>query len=184
MLNYTGSAGNFHTYQNEGTVSGAHKRVDYLAGYSRVDTSNALPMDEYHDGTAVANLGYDITANTPLRFTLRNSDSATGVPDAHDFFGLSAAAKEADQDLYSGVTLEHTSLSAWHNLVRYGIARKREQGANFYPVGMPVAGPYGVTYYGNQVTIRGANGYSATGQAAIAYGCAGAESDELLSGEG
>ncbi|HEV2645652.1 MAG TPA: TonB-dependent receptor [Acidobacteriaceae bacterium] len=174
VLNYTGSAGNFHTYQNEGTVSGAHKRVDYLFGYSRVDTSNALPMDEYHDGTAVANLGYDITANTPLRFTLRNSDSATGVPDAHDFFGLSAAAKEADQDLYSGVTLEHTSLSAWHNLVRYGIARKREQGANFYPVGMPVAGPYGVTYYGNQVTIRGANGYSATGQAAIGYGCAGA----------
>jgi vitamin B12 transporter len=172
VVNYTGSAGNFHTYQNEGTVSGAHKRADYLAGYSRVDTSNALPMDEYHNGTAVANLGYDITANTPLRFTLRNADSASGVPNAHDFFGISAAAKQADQDLYSGVTIQNTSLGAWHNLVRYGISRKREQYTQFYPVGQLVLDAYGdQTYYGNTVTIRGANGYSATGQAAIAYGC-------------
>jgi vitamin B12 transporter len=172
VVNYTGSAGNFHTYQNEGTVSGAHKRVDYLAGYSRVDTSNALPMDEYHDGTAVANLGYDITANTPVRFTLRNSDSASGAPGAHDFYDISADAKEADQDLYSGITIQNTSLGGWHNLARYGIARKREQYTQFYPVGQLVLDAYGdQTYYGKIVTIRGANGYSATGQAAIAYGC-------------
>jgi iron complex outermembrane receptor protein/vitamin B12 transporter len=172
VLNYTGSAGNFHTYQNEGTVSGAYKRADYLAGYSRVDTSNALPMDEYHSGTAVANLGYDITANTPLRFTIRNADSASGEPSAHDFYGISAAAKEADQDLYSGATIQNTLAGSWHNLARYGISRKREQYTEFYPVGQLVLDMYGdQTYYGNKVTIRGANGYTATGQAAIAYGC-------------
>ncbi|MGA1981458.1 MAG: TonB-dependent receptor plug domain-containing protein [Acidobacteriaceae bacterium] len=172
VVNYTGSAGNFHTYQNEGTVSGAYKRADYLGGFSRVDTSNALPMDEYHSGTAVANLGYDLTATTPLRFTLRNAVSASGEPDAHDFYGISAAAKQADQDLYSGLTIQNTLEGNWHNLARYGIARKREQFTTFYPVGQLVIDQYGdQTYYGNKVTIRGANGYAATGQAAIAYGC-------------
>jgi vitamin B12 transporter len=171
VLNYSGSAGNLHTYRNEGAVSGAYQRADYLAGYSRLDTSNALPMNEYHDGTAVANLGYDLTANTPVRFTLRNSDSATGSPGAHDFYGIPAAAKESDQDLYSGLTIQNTLLG-WHNLARYGIARKREQFTTFYPVGKLVTDQYGdQTYYGNEVTIRGANGYSASGQAAIAYGC-------------
>jgi vitamin B12 transporter len=175
VLNYTGSAGNFHTYQNEGTVSGARERIDYLAGYSRVNTSNALPMDEYHNGTAVANLGYNVTASTPVRFTLRNSDSAGGAPNAHDFYGISAAAKESDQDLYSGITIQNTLEGNWHNLARYGIARKREQFTTFDPVGTPVTfqsfyGPY-TDYFGKVVTIRGANGYSGTGQAAIAYGC-------------
>ncbi len=144
--------------------------MDYLAGYSRFDTSNALPMDEYHSGTGVANLGYHLTANTPLRFTIRDANSAGGAPGAHDFFGISAAAKESDQDIYSGLTIENTLEGNWHNLARYGIARKREQFTTFYPVGMPVTAFGFTTYYGNKVTIRGANGYSATGQAAIAYG--------------
>jgi vitamin B12 transporter len=170
VLNYSGDAGNFHSYRNEGTVSGTRRRLDYLAGYSRFDTSNALPMDEYHTGTAVANLGYDITATTPVRFTLRNADSASGGPDAHDFYGISAAAKESDQDLFSGLTIQNTLEGNWHNLVRYGIARKREQFNTFYPVGEPVTAFGFITYYGDTVTIRGANGYRATGQAAIAYG--------------
>jgi iron complex outermembrane receptor protein/vitamin B12 transporter len=170
VLNYSGSAGNFHTYQNEATISGAHKRVDYLAGYSRVDTSNALLIDEYHAGTAVANLGFDITATTPIRFTLRNSDSASGAPGAHDFYVISAAAKQSDQDLYSGLTIQNTLKGNWHNLARYGIARKREQFTTFQPVGAPITVSGYTTYYGDNVTIRGANGYGATGQAAIAYG--------------
>ena len=171
VVNYTGSGGNFHTYQNEGTVSGAHKRVDYLGGYSRVETSNALPMDEYHMGTAVANLGYDITANTPVRFTIRNADSAGGEPGAHDFYGISAAAKEADQDIYSGLTVENTLDGNWHNLVRYGIARKREQFTTFAAEGVFLSDNYGGDYYGDVETIRGANGTSAKGQAILTYAC-------------
>ena len=171
VLNYSGDAGNFHSYQNAGTVSGAYRRVDYLGGYSRFDTSNALPGDEYHSGTGAANLGYDLTANTPLRFTIRNADSATGAPGAHDFYGISAPAKESDQDLYSGLTVQNTLEGNWHNLARYGIARKREQYTLFDTVGQLVTDQYGdQTFYGNKVTIRGANGYTATGQAAIAYG--------------
>jgi iron complex outermembrane receptor protein/vitamin B12 transporter len=169
VLNYSGDAGNFHTYRNEATLSGARNRLDYYGAFSRFDSSNALPMDRYHSVTSAANLGYNITANTQARFTIRNAVSGTGVPNAHDFFGISAAGKQSDQDLYSGATVENRA-GKWHNLVRYGVARKREQLVQFHPVGelIPVFGFD--TYFGNTVTIHGANGYTATGRAAINYG--------------
>jgi iron complex outermembrane receptor protein/vitamin B12 transporter len=178
-LNYSGDAGNFHTYRDEVSLSGAHKRADYYAAYSRFDTANALRMDEYHSATAAANLGLAITANTQARFTLRNADSATGLPGAHDFYGISASGKQSDQDLYSGLTLENRLESGWHNLVQYGIARKREQAKQFGNVGMPITFNFGsvpcnaagadcfTEYFGKVVTIRGANGYAATGQASF-----------------
>jgi vitamin B12 transporter len=169
VLNYSGDAGNFNTWRNEVTVGGTRNRLDYYGAFSRFDSSNALPNNRYHSATSAANLGYNITANTPLRFTIRNAVSAAGAPNAHDFFGISAAAKQADQDLYSGATIENHH-NRWHNLVRYGIARKREQFTQFYPVGEPITVFGFTTYFGNTVTIRGANGYSATGRAAINYG--------------
>ena len=173
VLYYSGDAGNFHTYRNEVTVSGTQNRLDYLGAFSRFDSSNALPLDEYHAATSVANIGYNITTNTQARFTLRNAVSATGLPNAHDFYGISADGKQGDQDIYSGLTVENLAQGKWHNLVRYGVARKREQVNQFAPVGEPVTTvfdgvPY-TTYYGNTVTIRGANGYSATGQAAFFF---------------
>jgi len=171
VLNYSGDVGNFHSYRNELGLSGAHDRLDYFAAFSRFDTSNALPMDEYHSATTAVNLGYNFRANTQVRFTLRNADSATGVPGAHDFFGIAEAGKQSDQDIYSGLMIENRLAGNWHNLFRYGIARKREQAVQFYPVGQAVSDAYGdITYYGNTVIIRGANGYTATGRAAIQYG--------------
>ncbi len=173
VINYSGDAGNFYTYRNEVALSGAHNKLDYYGAFSRFDTSNALPLDKYHSATSVANLGYNLTANTQARFTIRNAVSATGIPSAHDFFGISSNGKQADQDLYSGLTLENRTLGNWHNLVRYGIARKREQAHQYNPVGLAVTTvtpsfSY-TTYYGNVVTIRGANDYSATGRAAINF---------------
>jgi len=168
VLNYSGDAGNFHTLRNEVALSGAYNKLDYYGAFSRFDTSNAIALNRYHAATSAANLGYNLNASTQARFTLRNGVSAFGSPNAHDFYGISAVARLSDQDLYSGGTLENTTSRNWHNLARYGIARKREQYAQFYPVGQPVKGTYGTTYYGNVVTIRGANGYTATGQAALA----------------
>jgi vitamin B12 transporter len=171
VLNYSGDAGNLHTYRNEVAVSGAHKKLDYYGAFSRFDTSNAIALNKFHAATAIANLGYDLTANTQFRFTLRNADTASGLPNAHDFFGISAAGKQKDQNIYSGATLEDRRENGWHNLVRYGIARKRERATQFYPTGEAFDDGFGdLTYYGNTVTIRGANGYKATGRAALNYG--------------
>jgi iron complex outermembrane receptor protein/vitamin B12 transporter len=169
VLNYTGDAGNLHTYRNEISAAGTRQRLDYFAAYSRFNTSNALRMDEYHAGTAAANLGYAIGSGTTARFTLRYTNAAQGLPNAHDFYGVSAAGKQGDQDLYSGVTLEDRRPSGWHNVLRYGIARKREQAVTFYPAGQFLNDANGGDFYGNTVTIRGANGYSATGRANLAY---------------
>ena len=135
VLNYTGDAGNLHSYRNEVFLSGTRSKLDYLAGYSRFNTSNALRNDEYHTGTAVANVGYAIGASTIARLTLRNAESAVGLPDAYDFHLIPASGKQSDQDLYAAGTVENTTLGGWHTLVRFGIARKREQAEGFAPVG-------------------------------------------------
>ncbi|MCU1252944.1 MAG: TonB-dependent receptor plug [Edaphobacter sp.] len=171
VLNYTGDGGNFYTYRNEAILSGAFKRLDYLTAFSRLDTSNALPLDRYHTTNEVANIGYSILTNTTARFTLRNTNSATDLPSAHDIYGISSSGKQADQDIYSNLTVENVLAGNWHNLARYGVTRKREQVQQFTPTGQPVTtitnGIPQTAYYGNPITLRGANGYTATGQAAF-----------------
>ncbi len=170
-LNYTGDGGNLTIYRNEAIVSGAISRLDYLAAFSRFDTSNNLPLDRYHTTNEAANIGVSIVTNTTARFTLRNTDSATGLPSAHDIYGISSSGKQADQNIYSAFTVENVLAGNWQNLARYGIARNREQVEQFTPTGQPVTtiinGVPQTTYYGNPVTLRGANGYTASGQAAF-----------------
>jgi iron complex outermembrane receptor protein/vitamin B12 transporter len=168
---YTGDGGTFDTYRNQGELSGAHQRLDFYTAFGLLYTSNALPLDKYQSETSAANFGYAIAPAVQARFTFRNAYSASGLPGAHDFFGISNNGHQYDQDTYSGLTLEsRTNGDRWHNLVRYGIARKREQARQYAYEGTPVFFPGydgypGYTeYFGNVVTIRGANGYTATGQ--------------------
>jgi vitamin B12 transporter len=173
-IDYSGDAGNLHTWRNEAAIGGTLEKLDYYGAFSRLDASNALALDRFHAQTAAINVGYDIDGNTQARFTIRNGDSVEGAPGPHDFFGISANNRQADQDLYSALTLENRYKDKWHNLLRYGIARKREQEQQFGNVGTPVtfscgAGCSYTEYFGNVVTIRGANGYSANGQTDI-YG--------------
>jgi len=170
-LNYTGDAGNFSTYRNEAIVSGAINKLDYLGAFSRFDTSNALPLDRFHTTNSIANIGYSILTNTTARFTLRNTDSATGLPSAHDIYAISSSGKQSNQNINSGLIVENVLGGNWHNLARYGISRNREQVEQFAPTGEPVTRAIGdtfaFTYYGNPITLRGANGYTASGQAAF-----------------
>jgi vitamin B12 transporter len=169
VVDYSGDAGNLHTWRNEVAIGGTLKKLDYYGAFSRLDTSNALPMDQYHSATSAINVGYDINGNTQLRATIRNAVSATGVPGPFDFQGVSTSGKESDQDLYSTLDLENRYKGRWHNLLRYGIARKREQVDEFGEVGNLITVSCGdgcsyQQYVGNLVTIRGANGYRVTGQ--------------------
>lgn len=167
VLNYSGDAGNLHSWRNEVTAGGTLRKLDYFAGISRFDTSNALPNDQYHNTTAVANLGYDLFKGASIRATVRDTSSAEGIPGPYGFYMLTVPAKEADQDLYGNITVEDRTDSNWHNLVRYGIARKREQASYFGEVGNPIS-VFGYTEnFGNFATIQGANGYAVSGQASI-----------------
>ena len=170
-LDYSGDAGNFHTYLNEVALSGAHGRLDYYGAFSRLNTANSLPHTDYHSVTSAANVGYSLSANTRARFTIRNADSVNDLPGQYDFYRIATNANQKDQNLYSGLTVENRTAAGWHNLVRYGIARKREQSYTYSATGEFLNDGYGGDYYGNQVTIRGANGYTATGRAILTYAC-------------
>ncbi len=178
-LFYAGDVGNFNTYQNEVQLAGAHRKLDYYGAFSRLNTANSIPMNQYHVVTSAANLGWQPSAATQIRVTARNSDAATGLPGAYDFYKLSNDGKQSDQDIYLGATLENQTTPSWHNLARYGMARKREQSIQWYPAGIftitpiPPSGDYPgyitANYYGYPVDVRGANGYSYAGQALLNY---------------
>jgi iron complex outermembrane receptor protein/vitamin B12 transporter len=174
LITYSGDGGNLSTYRNEATLSGTINRFDYFGAFSRFDTANALPQDKFHDETEAINSGYNFNGNTSLRFTLRNNTAVQGLPGPWDFQGVSSEARQADQDLFLTGTLENRTKYDWHNLLRYGIARKREQAVEFANVGNYLSDDPGEFdspgYVGNVVTIRGANGYAATGQVQLFSG--------------
>ena len=165
-LLYEGDAGSFGTYRNEVQLGGTFHKLDYYGAFSDLQTQNSIPADEYHNITAAANLGYAITGSTGLRVTARNADIATDLPGTYSFYGMSNTGKQSDQDIFLSATLDHTFSDAWHGLVRYGLARKREESGQTYAAGIPI----GDNYYGDFVTINGANGYSTSGQALMNYG--------------
>ncbi|MGE5321637.1 MAG: TonB-dependent receptor plug domain-containing protein, partial [Actinomycetota bacterium] len=170
-LSYAFDAGNFSTRRNDGSLSGVFHRLDYLGEISRSDTNNSVPNSRYHDGTYVANLGLALTPTTQLRFTGHYITAALGQPNAIQFFGIADDSFEKDQDAFIGVTLQNQTTERWHNLIRYGAARLRLQDVNPTPTGAPFDNGFGagINFLGLPVTIRGANGFSVTGQAILDF---------------
>ena len=170
-LLYDGDGGNFGTFRNQLQGGGTHNALDYYAGFSDLETSNAVAADTYHDATATANFGYALSARTSLRASARNSDSSTGVPGQYAFTLVANDAKQQDQNLFLSALLEHTFSDTLHGSVDYGLARKREQFTQYAPTGQFVYYPdlqYGV-YLGKNVTVTGANGFTVSGQAILNY---------------
>jgi len=170
-LLFQGDVGNFNTSREEGEVAGAHKKLDYLGAFSWLQTGNALPHDEYHVATTSANLGWQMSGSTQIRGTLHYGVDATGVPNAWDFYHVADNATEKDQDLFVSASIDNQTTTAFHNLIRYGLTRKREQ-INLWQLSGNYNSAYnnycyGPAYLGKQVTITGANGYSVTGQAVL-----------------
>ncbi len=164
-LIYDGDIGSFKSYRNELQLGGTHSKFDYYAGASDLQTQNSVAADEAHNIAEAANLGYAWSSRTAIRVTAHNNDNATDLPGTYAFWGMSNDGKESDQNTYLAATIDHNFSDNWHGLVRYGLARKREESKQWYPAGNLVDG----NYYGNYTTITGANGYSAGGQALMNF---------------
>ena len=169
---FHGEAGNFMTSMEDLEVAGAHDKLDYLGEYNWLQTANNLPNDEFHVATAAANLGWQPSGSTQIRGTVHYGVDATGVPNAWEFYHVADNATQRDQDLYLSASIENQTTPDFHNIVRYGLTRKREQYSLWQPSGDlieydPIDG-YSA-YYGNPVTILGANGYSVTGRAQLDF---------------
>ena len=183
-VTYIGDGGNFSSFHNEASVGGKLKAADYFADFSRFDTSNSIPNNRFHIGTATGNFGWNLAPNTSLRATVRHDQLAGGQPNAILLYGIPDDTRQANEDSYFGATFDTQSAAAWHNLVRYGGLRLRSEYSDFAPTGIPqyqdsvtYAGCTPQTdpncvladYLGAPVTVRGANGYTVSGQAIFQY---------------
>jgi len=169
---FQGDAGSFQTSREELEVAGAHNKLDYLGAFSWMQTANDLPLDEYHVATTAANIGWQPNAATQLRGTLHYGVDETGVPGAWDFYQVANNATLKDQDLFISTSVDNQTTPDFHNSLRYGLTRKREQYKEWHPGGVLInqydPTCYGSAYFGNYVIIAGANGYSMNGQAMTA----------------
>jgi iron complex outermembrane receptor protein/vitamin B12 transporter len=168
---YSGDGGNFHSYRQQGSLAGAFRQFDYFSDFSRFDTQNSLPNNSFHNGTYARNFGWQASPTSGLRTTVRRTAAAVGLPNAMDFYGIPDDSFQKDQNTYVGVTGQHQTTARWHNLVRYAYARLDLNFVNPYPTG-DAFDPFGFgpNFLGNTVTIRGANGFSATGRAILDFG--------------
>jgi len=168
---FHGDVGNFFTSQEDLEAAGTHNKLDYLGEFSWMQTNNDLQNDEFHVATAAANLGWQPNGSTQFRGALHYGVDATGDPNAWQFYQIADSATQKDQDLFISGSVENQTTPDFHNIVRYGAARKREQYYLWQPTGeLLTYDIYGdQAYYGNPVTIEGANGYSVSGQAQLDY---------------
>ena len=167
LFTYAGDGGNFSSYHNQVTGSGAVRQFDYYGAFDRVDSRNNLPNDSFHNATYAGNFGWDPNPANDLRFTVRHLSVSGGQPNGVLMFGIpDNAAQKAQNTYYSGAWNDQAT-AKWHNEIRYGGLRLRSQFDDFAPTGIP--DEFG-NFLGAPITINGANGYSVSGQAIFQFG--------------
>jgi iron complex outermembrane receptor protein/vitamin B12 transporter len=177
---FHGDAGNFLTSNEDLEIAGAHNKLDYLGEFSWLQTNNNLPLDEFHVATAAANLGWQPNGTTQIRGTLHYGVDATGVPGPWQFYQVANNATQKDQDLFISASIDNQSTASFHNSVRYGLARKREQYHLWSENGSGLFDQFGDSF-GYPVTITGANGYSVTGPVLLDFAGTYPQKSQLVS---
>lgn len=171
-FSYSMAGGNFGTLRQNANVGGAWRRLDYFSNFSRLDTRNSEPNSAFHNVSYTGNVGWNLLPDTEARVTVRRSVSVFNSANALDVFGFPDDAWNRSADLQVGATVESHTTQRWHNLLRYGATRLRYLYTDPAPSGIPYD-PFGMgsplAYLGTNVTLKGANGYSASGQAVLAF---------------
>jgi len=177
---FHGDAGNFLTSAEDLEIAGAHNKLDYLGEFSWLQTNNNLPLDEFHVATAAGNFGWQPNGSTQIRGTVHYGVDATGVPGAWQFYQVANNATQKDQDLFLSASFDNQTTAAFHNSVRYGLTRKREQYHLWSERGSGLFDQYGDSF-GYPVTITGANGYSVSGPVLLDFAGTYPQENQLVS---
>lgn len=170
-VTYIVDGGTFHTTRQEISIGGATRQFDYFSDFARFDTGNSVPDSEFHDATYAGNFGWSLAPSTQVRFTLRHTATALGLPNALDLYGIPDDSSQNEHDIYFGASVDIQSTSRWHSILRFSGTRLRFRFDNPTPTGQPFD-PFGdgPNYLGNPVVLRGANGYIASGRAILDFG--------------
>jgi iron complex outermembrane receptor protein/vitamin B12 transporter len=165
-FDYSTEGGNFGTYGQAANVGGAWRKFDYFSDFTRFDTGNSEPNSGFHNETYSGNFGWELLPNTDVRVTVRRSVSAFDEANQIGVFGVLDDANVRNSDLMVGATINSQTTPRWHNLLRYGATRLRYLYTAPDDRGTASSDIYGNSIYvGAPVTVTGANGYSATGEA-------------------
>ena len=169
-LKYSVDGGNFGTLNQDVSLGGILRKFDYFSEFSRFDTQGSYPNNFFHNATVSANLGWDLAPTTGIRATVRHTTTDLGAPNGIDLYGISDDSTSRNENTYVGLTAQQQSTERWHNSMQFAFAQFRSLFDNPSPTGQPFD-PFGTgpSYLGNVVTIRGANGYSVTGQAVLDF---------------
>lgn len=167
QISYALGAGNFGSLQHDVALGGVFRQVDYFSEFSRFDTRNSEPNATMHNATYAGNFGWTPVGSMDLRLTARRVAATVGVPNAIEFFGIPDDSFQSQHNTYISATLQDRTTENWHNLLRYGAVRVNSEFVNPSPSGIfdPVSG----NFLGKTLTIRGANGFSTTGQAILDF---------------
>ena len=167
-LQVSADGGNFGTHFESVSLSGVFQQFDYFLLFSRFDTGGSYPNGFFHNGTYVGNVGWSPSNRTSVRVVYRRNLADLGSPNGILFYGITDNASQRNDNTYLSATVRNQTTSRWHNLLRFAFAQLDETYDLASPTGQ--LDPYGFgNYLGNVVTIKGANGYSVTGQAILDY---------------
>ncbi len=167
-LQYSVDGGNFRTLHQAVSLAGAFRKFDYFSAFSRFDTQGSYQNNFFHNAAYAGNFGYDPNPSTDIRVTLRRAWTGLGSPNAIYLYGISDDSSQKNQNTYLSATVQNQTTSRWHNLLRFGFAQANSTYENPSPSGRPDSFGFG-DFLGQNVTIKGANGYQVTGQAILDY---------------
>jgi len=168
---YTTDGGSLGTFNNAASVGGTYQRLDYFTEYSYFTTDNDVPNNHYRNHTYAARVGLALGGSTDLSGTFRQIDGQAGSPNGFSYFGVSDDSSSGSQRTYAGITAQSQWTNRLQSTVRFGSTGQTSGFSNPTPTG-ETFDPFGfgANYLGEEVTITGANGYSATGRAILDFG--------------
>ncbi len=168
LLTYSGDAGNFNSFRQLGTLSGAYHHFDYYSAFAATQTQNFLPNNSFHNGTYAGNFGWTPNTANDLRFTVRHLTVSADQPNAILLYGIPDDATVKERDSYYSAAWNNQTTEKWHNQIRYGGLRLNYNYTDWAATG--IYDPDEDVYLGAPVNIKGANGYRVSGQAIFQYG--------------
>lgn len=167
-LKVSADGGNFGTHFQSASLSGAFRQFDYFSFVSRFDTAGSYPNDFFHNTTFAGNIGWTPSDRTSVRVTYRRNWTDLGSPNAILLYGIADDSSQRNDNTYLSATIQNQTTSRWHNLFRFAYGEFNSTFVNPTQTGQP--DPYGFgNTLGNVVTIKGANGYTVTGQGILDY---------------
>ena len=171
QVDLSADGGNFNTRRGAAAIGGAVKRFDYFSEYAYFNTDNSTPNNGYRNGTYAGRFGVAVGRGTDLSATIRRIDTRYGSPNAFDLFGVADDSASKNAGTYASITAESQHNDRWQSTIRFGDTDFRTAFTNPAPTGQPFDPfGFGANYLGRTMTIAGANGYAATGQAILDFG--------------